>query len=270
MTARSEQQQDDVYDAMIDSYDAPVLGGEYTIGATMIATRFGLANKDVETPLVSSTTVRTVSPDKNNMVGSSATHTMKKRQAEEDEPPAHYSPSLYLDGDLFAKFNKKHCPILHLGGPSLGEHIAAKKTKMKTVGTSSLSSALDTETLRCDVPTSSPFKNDPVDESFVLKTLHDPALGDGWINPVHMLVREQSLTYVGPCQVGSSSSVGIVPTSQYTNMHIRAPCHPRASTSFIVPTYAFSCLMSATVTTYIPEWIKRCIPRSQGLVTPVG
>jgi hypothetical protein len=96
------------------------------------------ANEDVETPLVSSTTVRTVSPD-NNMVGSSATHTKKKRKAEEDEPAAHYAQSLCLDGDSFAKFDK-HCPILHLGVPHLGEHhMVAKKTKTSTVGTSSSS-----------------------------------------------------------------------------------------------------------------------------------
>ena len=116
-----------------------------TTGATTITTamseqqkdnisEFGLANEIVETPLVSSTTVRTVSPDpdKNNMVGSSATHTMKKRKAEEDEPAAHYSPSLYLDHDSL-KFDK-HCP-------PLGEHhMVAKKTKTSTVGTSSSSS----------------------------------------------------------------------------------------------------------------------------------
>ena len=137
-TARLEQQEDNISDAMIDyslidSYNAPNLGGENT--------RFGLANanEDVETPLVSSTTVRTVSPD-NNMVGSSATHTKKKRKAEEDEPAAHYAQSLCLDGDSFAKFDK-HCPILHLGVPHLGEHhMVAKKTKTSTVGTSSSSS----------------------------------------------------------------------------------------------------------------------------------
>ena len=136
-TARLEQQEDNISDAMIDyslidSYNAPNLGGENT--------RFGLANanEDVETPLVSSTTVRTVSPD-NNMVGSSATHTKKKRKAEEDEPAAHYAQSLCLDGDSFAKFDK-HCPILHLGVPHLGEHhMVAKKTKTSTVGTSSSS-----------------------------------------------------------------------------------------------------------------------------------
>jgi hypothetical protein len=115
-TAMSEQQEDNISDAMI-----PNLGGENT--------RFGLANEVVETPLVSSTTVR--SPD-NNMVGSSATHTKKKRKAEEDEPAAHYSPSLYLDHDSL-KFDK-HCP-------PLGEHhMVAKKTKTSTVGTSSSSS----------------------------------------------------------------------------------------------------------------------------------
>jgi hypothetical protein len=90
---------------------------------------FGLANEIVETPLVSSTTVRTVSPD-NNMVGSSATPTKKKRKAEEDEPAAaHYLPSLYLDSDSL-KFDK-HCPLLHM---------VAKKTQTSTVVTSSSSS----------------------------------------------------------------------------------------------------------------------------------
>ena len=124
-TAMSEQQEDNISDAMIDyslidSYNnAPNLGGENT--------RFELANEVVETPLVSSTTVR--SPD-NNMVGSSATPTKKKRKAEEDEPAAaHYLPSLYLDSDSL-KFDK-HCPILHM---------VAKKTKTSTAGTSSSSS----------------------------------------------------------------------------------------------------------------------------------
>ena len=41
-----------------------------------------------------------------------------------------------------------HCPIIHLGGPPLGERLVAKKTKTSTVGTSSSSVALDeTETL---------------------------------------------------------------------------------------------------------------------------
>ena len=45
-----------------------------------------------------------------------------------------------------------------------------------------------------DVPTSSPFKNDPVDKSFVLNTLHDPALNDGGrITLVHMIIHEHVL-----------------------------------------------------------------------------
>jgi hypothetical protein len=264
-TARSEQQQDDVYDAMIDSYDAPVLGGEYTVGATMIANRSELANEVVETPLVSSTTVRKVSPDNNNMVGSS-THTTKKHKADEEEP-AQYAPSPYLDGDSFPKFGK-HCPILHLGGPPLGERLVAKKTKKtktSTVGTSSSSAALDnTETLMVhhmdDVPTSSPLKNDPVDESFVLKTLHDPSLDDGRINPVHMIVREHVL------DVRRSMSGKVFFQCKYC-AHL--PVHERAHQSTVSP-QSINKLYRANVRfhmshvrncEYIPEWIKSCSPK---------
>ena len=256
-TARSEQQQqDDVYDAMIDSlidsYDAPILGKEYTIGATMMWT-----------------TVRTVSPD-NNLVGSSTHSTMKKRKADEDEP-AQYAPSLFLDGDSFAKFDK-HCPILHLGVPPLGERLAAKKTKTTTARTAASTAALDTTTPsvhHVDVPTSSPFKNDPVDESFGLKTLHDPVLDDGRINPVHMIVREHVLDVRRSMSGKISSSVSIVPTSQYMNVRIRALCHPRALVSFTVPMFGFTCLTSDTVNTS-PSGSRVAVPRSQGLATPVG
>lgn len=266
-TARSEQQQqDNVYDAMIDSlinsYDAPILGEEYTIGATMIATRSELANEVVETPLVGSTTVRTVSPD-NNLVGSSATHTTKKRKADEDEPPAHHNaPSLYLDGDSFAKFDK-HCPILHLGVPPLGARLVAKKTRTTTVAvdTSSSLAALDTKTVtHVDVPTSSPFKNDPVDESFVLKTLHDPVLDDGRINPVHMIVREHVLN------VRRSMSGKVFFQCKYC-AHL--PVQERAHQSTVSP-QSINKLYRANVRfhmshvrncEYIPEWIKSCSPK---------
>lgn len=256
-TARLEQQEDisdDVIDSLIDSYNAPILGGEYTIGATMIATRFGLANEVVKTPLVSSTTLRTVSPD-NNLVGGSGTHTTKKRMAEEDNP-------LYLDGDSFAKFDK-HCPILHLGVPPLGERLVAKKTKTTTVGTSSSSVAFDTETLtvhHVDVPTSSPFKNDPVDESFVLKTLHDPILDDGRINPVHMIVREHVL------RVCRSMSGKVFFQCKYC-AHL--PVNERANQSTVSP-QSINKLYRANVRFFmshvrncecIPEWIKSCSPK---------
>ena len=247
-TARSEQQQqDDVYDAMIDSlidsYDAPILGKEYTIGATMMWT-----------------TVRTVSPD-NNLVGSSTHSTMKKHKADEDEP-AQYAPSLFLDGDSFAKFDK-HCPILHLGVPPLGERLAAKKTKTTTARTAASTAALDTTTPsvhHVDVPTSSPFKNDPVDESFGLKTLHDPVLDDGRINPVHMIVREHVL------DVRRSMSGKIFFQCKYC-AHL--PVHERANQSTVSP-QSVSKLYRANVRfhmshvrhcEYIPEWIKSCSPK---------
>ena len=247
-TARSEQQQqDDVYDAMIDSlidsYDAPILGKEYTIGATMMWT-----------------TVRTVSPD-NNLVGSSTHSTMKKRKADEDEP-AQYAPSLFLDGDSFAKFDK-HCPILHLGVPPLGERLAAKKTKTTTARTAASTAAFDTTTPsvhHVDVPTSSPFKNDPVDESFGLKTLHDPVLDDGQINPVHMIVREHVL------DVRRSMSGKIFFQCKYC-AHL--PVHERANQSTVSP-QSISKLYRANVRfhmshvrhcEYIPEWIKSCSPK---------
>jgi hypothetical protein len=266
-TARSEQQQqDDVYDdamidSLIDSYDAPILGEEFTIGATMISNRSELAEV-VEAPLVGSTTVRTVSPD-NNLVGSSATHsTMKKRKADEDEP-AQYAPSLFLDGDSFAKFDK-HCPILHLGVPPLGERRAAKKTKTTTASTAASTAPLDTKTPSVhhllDVPTSSPFKNDPVDESFGLKTLHDPVLDDGQINPVHMIVREHVL------DVRRSMSGKIFFQCKYC-AHL--PVHERANQSTVSP-QSISKLYRANVRfhmshvrhcEYIPEWIKSCSPK---------
>ena len=247
-TARSEQQQqDDVYDAMIDSlidsYDAPILGKEYTIGATMMWT-----------------TVRTVSPD-NNLVGSSTHSTMKKRKADEDEP-AQYAPSLFLDGDSFAKFDK-HCPILHLGVPPLGERRAAKKTKTTTASTAASTAAFDTTTPsvhHVDVPTSSPFKNDPVDESFGLKTLHDPVLDDGHINPVHMIVHEHVL------DVRRSMSGKIFFQCKYC-AHL--PVHERANQSTVSP-QSVSKLYRANVRfhmshvrncEYIPEWIKSCSPK---------
>ena len=247
-TARSEQQQqDDVYDAMIDSlidsYDAPILGKEYTIGATMMWT-----------------TVRTVSPD-NNLVGSSTHSKMKKRKADEDEP-AQYAPSLFLDGDSFAKFDK-HCPILHLGVPPLGERLAAKKTKTTTARTAASTAAFDTTTPsvhHVDVPTSSPFKNDPVDESFGLKTLHDPVLDDGRINPVHMIVREHVL------DVRRSMSGKIFFQCKYC-AHL--PVHERANQSTVSP-QSISKLYRANVRfhmshvrncEYIPEWIKSCSPK---------
>ena len=262
MTARSEQQKDisdAMIDSLIDSYDAPILGGEYTVGATMIATKFGLANDNeiVETPLVSYTTVRTVSPD-NNMVGSSTHSTMKKRKADEDEP-THYAPSLYLDGDSLAKFDNKHCPTLHLSVPPLDVTLVVKKAKTTTVGTPSSSAALETKT--ADVPTSSsPFKNDPVDESFVLKTIHDPIMDDGRINPVHMIVREHVL------DVRRSMSGKVFFQCKYC-AHL--PVDERAHQSTVSP-QSISTLYRANVRfhmshvrncEYIPEWIKMCSPK---------
>ena len=244
-TARSEQQQqDDVYDAMIDSlidsYDAPILGKEYTIGATMMWT-----------------TVRTVSPD-NNLVGSSTHSTMKKRKADEDEP-TQYALSLFLDGDSFAKFDNKHCPILHLSVPPLDVHLVVKKAKTTTAGTPSSSAALDTKTV--DVPTSSsPFKNDPVDKSFVLKTIHDPIIDDGRINPVHMIVREHVL------DVRRSMSGKVFFQCKYC-AHL--PVDERAYQSTVSP-QSISTLYRANVRfhmshvrncEYIPEWIKMCSPK---------
>lgn len=269
-TARLEQQEDisdDAIDSLIDSYDAPILGEEYTIEATMIATRFGLANEVVETPLVSFPTVQRVSPD-NNLIGSSATHTTKKRKADEDKIDAvmhqAYAPSLYLDGESFAKFDK-HCPILHLGVPPLGERLVAKKSKTTNVGTSSSPAALDdTKALavhHVDFQTqSSPFKNDPVDESFVLKTLHDPILDDGRINPVHMIVREHVL------DVRRSMSGKVFFQCKYC-AHL--PVCERANQSTVSP-QSIDKLYRANVRflmshvrncEYIPEWIKSCSPK---------
>ena len=122
------------------------------------------------------TTTRTVSP--------TASILSLKREAGEGphknrawQPPL---PAFYLDGGWFERRTDSDA------APP-GVRLAAKKARLDdaVIEMNPLpSSALPTD--------SSPFKNDPVEETF-LETLHDPLLDAGRINPVHMIVRDDVL-----------------------------------------------------------------------------
>jgi hypothetical protein len=102
------------------------------------------------------------------------------------QPPL---PSLYLDGGWL-----EGCTDDSDDAPP-GVRLMAKKALLDDAGTAPSArpvveaDPLPSSALSAD---SSPFKNDPVDETF-LETLHDPLLDTGRINPVHMIVRDDVL-----------------------------------------------------------------------------
>jgi hypothetical protein len=126
------------------------------------------------------------------IVSPTASVVSPKRKAGEDphkngawQPP---TPSFYLDGGWFERRTDSDA------APP-GVRLAAKKARLDDAGTSPAAcpvikmNPLPASALPTD---SSPFKNDPVDETF-LETLHDPLLDARRINPVHMIVRDDVL-----------------------------------------------------------------------------
>jgi hypothetical protein len=131
-------------------------------------------------------TARTVSP--------TASVVSPKRKAGKEprkngawQPPL---PAFYLDGG----WSERRTTDSDVPPP--GVRLASKKARLDDAGTAPAARAfiemknpLQSSVLPTD---SSPFKNDPADETF-LETLHDPLLDAGRINPVHMIVRDDVL-----------------------------------------------------------------------------
>ncbi|KAL3784007.1 hypothetical protein ACHAW5_008005 [Stephanodiscus triporus] len=189
-----------------------------------------------------------------------------KRKAEDDAD--NYSRiNPHLDCDWFEGYTV-------FGAVPHGEHLVLMKARRYDTGTSPVtfrrrpflkmkalpSSALPLET--------SPFKNDPVDETF-LKTLHDPLLDAGRINPAHMIVREYAL------EVRRSVSGKVFFQCKYCK-HL--PQHERSSQSTISP-QAIGKLYRGNVRflmnhvphcDFIPAWIKEYRPKERKLANFSG
>lgn len=233
------------------------------IGTMAEALEEDMTCPNLEEALNSEGHVKTVEePPATRIVSPNTAPTLSKRKANVNEDSMHLPPaSVFLGGDLFlANIHDPNRLTVKKKARQDDTGITAPVTRPQNISLHKKKAIPSTST--------SPFKNDPVDETF-LDTLHDVNLDTGRINPAHMIMRNHVL------EVRRSVSGRVFFQCKYCK-HL--PHHLRSNQSTISPqsidklyrAYVRFSMYHITHCEYIPDWIKEYRPKSSKIANSMG